>query len=1053
MEDANLSLGIDASKAKQGAEEFHAAATKAGESATKAEGTVKKLEGSFGSLGGIASQVKHQILGMATAFLSLEAAKEATHTILQFETAMTRMKALTNSTAGELEALAEASKKIGVETDASASQAAESLLLLRRAGLDTKDSILAARSALDLATISQTNSATATMLVADSLGSYQLAADQSARVTDVLTTAYKNSRFGMEEIATSANTLGPRLHAVNRPFEEGVAATIAYGDAMKSTSVAVGSLMAAYKALEAPSDTSKKIMGGLGLSPADIDVAANGLPQVLGKLRAAGLQGEDAFAVMGRGVNALLATSPELVQNFELIQEQMLSLRGTTAETANILRSDTRNAFLDLGDAAEELTLNASGVSTGIREIVVTLTNALFALAGSEDKFIKNAEGMTENAIASDLLATSLATMGGAIGSLAIVIGTATTAQWLFNAAIGANPYILAIGAVGGLIGALWRYWDTLVTVEGRTATVGDLIIATWDEIASLVGIKVGGINLAFTTWQLILESIASTLQTIASLVSILPDTVVATGRGLGVLSPGQDTVWGDGGVPSEPGVGDGTVSISGRATGSFTQRVMQRASGRYNQRSAAEGERQSEILSQLNRTRSRIRGGSADVDPDERPGFGGSGESNVPKVPRVLDSGFGQGIGNAVGNALGGGGTKEIGREIGESIKQAFVGQIIVAPLTAAMQTVMAPLTTAIQTLTQAMINTLANALGIGVGSAVGTAAADKAVDVGKDAIDTAAIVSAIELSTTFLAGVIDIGTGAIVVAVQAAAVEIVAAIAASEVTPFATGGIVTSPTRALIGEAGPEAVIPLSKFAGGGTTGGSIGIGPWLEQGGWNQIFNLFKPENLFYALGLPVPNLDFPQVSSAKPLFLARQKYALPGYEAWLKSSGVQHTINEPPILPQLLDPLFPNGQFIGGVVGNSAIGFIKGLIPSFINMVPSQETKGFLQAVVNQLPAGPLPERWDPWTTVHYASGGIVNGPTLFGMGGGDGLGLMGEAGPEAIMPLKRGPDGNLGVAGHGTGGTVVHMNIKTPDADSFRRNKRQIMNDLAAMRRR
>ena len=44
---------------------------------------------------------------------------------------------------------------------------------------------------------------------------------------------------------------------------------------------------------------------------------------------------------------------------------------------------------------------------------------------------------------------------------------------------------------------------------------------------------------------------------------------------------------------------------------------------------------------------------------------------------------------------------------------------------------------------------------------------------------------------------------------------------------------------------------------------------------------------------------------------------------------------------------------------------------------------------------------------------YAQGGVVSSPTVFPMAGGD-VGLMGEAGPEAIMPLKRGPNGRLGV---------------------------------------
>lgn len=73
---------------------------------------------------------------------------------------------------------------------------------------------------------------------------------------------------------------------------------------------------------------------------------------------------------------------------------------------------------------------------------------------------------------------------------------------------------------------------------------------------------------------------------------------------------------------------------------------------------------------------------------------------------------------------------------------------------------------------------------------------------------------------------------------------------------------------------------------------------------------------------------------------------------------------------------------------------------------------------------------------------FAQGGVVSSPTRFPMRGA--TGLMGEAGPEAIMPLTRGPDGKLGVRAAGGGGAVtVVMNISTPDVAGFQRSQSQI----------
>lgn len=79
---------------------------------------------------------------------------------------------------------------------------------------------------------------------------------------------------------------------------------------------------------------------------------------------------------------------------------------------------------------------------------------------------------------------------------------------------------------------------------------------------------------------------------------------------------------------------------------------------------------------------------------------------------------------------------------------------------------------------------------------------------------------------------------------------------------------------------------------------------------------------------------------------------------------------------------------------------------------------------------------------------FATGGVIGAPTYFPLG--RGLGLAGEAGPEAILPLARGADGKLGVAAAGTASAPASINISiaTPDAASFRRSEAYVTGLIA-----
>ena len=114
--------------------------------------------------------------------------------------------------------------------------------------------------------------------------------------------------------------------------------------------------------------------------------------------------------------------------------------------------------------------------------------------------------------------------------------------------------------------------------------------------------------------------------------------------------------------------------------------------------------------------------------------------------------------------------------------------------------------------------------------------------------------------------------------------------------------------------------------------------------------------------------------------------------------------------------------PVSDHVGGLISQGVGSLVQGILP-FADGAPFSQGR-----------------------VMPFAQGGIVSTATGFGMRGG--MGLMGEAGPEAIMPLARGPDGKLGVKGGASGETTVVMNITTPDAQGFQRSQSQIAAQLS-----
>ncbi len=150
-----------------------------------------------------------------------------------------------------------------------------------------------------------------------------------------------------------------------------------------------------------------------------------------------------------------------------------------------------------------------------------------------------------------------------------------------------------------------------------------------------------------------------------------------------------------------------------------------------------------------------------------------------------------------------------------------------------------------------------------------------------------------------------------------------------------------------------------------------------------------------------------------------------------------------------LRSAFDSLVLDGAKLSDVLSGLAQSMANTAYAAAINPV-TNHFGGLLADGVNGLVAGMMPfadgAPFSQGRVMPFAKGGVVSGPVNFPMRGG--TGLMGEAGPEAIMPLARGADGRLGVQAGGAAAVTVNMTIATPDVQGFQRSQSQIATQMA-----
>ena len=432
----------------------------------------------------------------------------AVATTTKFESAMSKVSAISGATGDDLAALTDKAKEMGAKTKFSASESAEAFQYMAMAGWKTEDMLdgidgimnLAAADGLDLATTSD--------IVTDALTAFGLSASDSAHFADVLAKASSSANTNVSMLGESFKYVAPVAGSLGYSAEDTAIALGLMANAGIKGSQSGTALRGALTRLIKPTDDAAALMEEYGLSLTNSDGSMKSLGEVMSMLRsnlgdlteaeqaqiAATLFGQEAMSGMLSIINAS-------DKDFQNLTDQIYGADGAAKQMADTMLDNLSGQLILLKSSLE-------GAAIAFGELLLPLIKKITSAIQGLVDWVNNLSDRQKAIIVT--IAGVLAVIGPIfiiggkivklVGSVMGVIKVLKPAIAALNAVMLANPIILIITLIAGLIAAL-------VTLYKKNETFRNFVDETWASIKNVVSTVVNALVTFFT------ETIPNALQ------------------------------------------------------------------------------------------------------------------------------------------------------------------------------------------------------------------------------------------------------------------------------------------------------------------------------------------------------------------------------------------------------------------------------------------------------------------------------------------------------------------------------------------------------------
>lgn len=261
-----------------------------------------------------------------------------------FESAMSRVQAVSGASGGELQKLSKKAQELGATTAWSASEVADGMTEMAKAGWSASDIIDGMAGVLNSASASGEDLAQVSTIVADAITGFGLKAKDASRVADLLTQSANAGTIDITDLGESFKYISPIAKTMGFSIEDVTTAISAMSMSGIKGSQAGTALRTMFARMVKPTDDVKSAMDELGIKLTNSDGSFKSLNTIVSEMRGSfsGMTDEQktyyATVLAGQeGMSGLLSLLSLSQGEYDKLADSMNNCKGVAEDTAKTM--------------------------------------------------------------------------------------------------------------------------------------------------------------------------------------------------------------------------------------------------------------------------------------------------------------------------------------------------------------------------------------------------------------------------------------------------------------------------------------------------------------------------------------------------------------------------------------------------------------------------------------------------------------------------------------------------------------------------------------------